>query len=100
MTDLSSNVYSTDEDESKRIILHKTLSHNCLSNKDIAKQIIVNKNLSQNYSSDVDELCSTEEDKSECTITKQKDAGNEVTYDVPNFNISNAFECGRNKSGV
>ena len=44
----------------------------------------------------MDKLCSTEEDKSECTITEEKYAGNEVTYDVPNFNISNVFECGRN----
>ena len=44
ITALSSNVYSIDEDESKRIIVHKTLS--------------------QIYSVDVDKLCSTEEDKS------------------------------------
>ena len=37
----------------------------------------------------MDELCSTEEDKSEYTITEQKDAGDEVTYDVPNVNVSN-----------
>ena len=45
----------------------------------------------------MDELCSTEEGKSKYTITEQKDAENEVTYDVPyNFNVSNVFECGRN----
>ena len=44
----------------------------------------------------MDELCSTEEDKSEYTIMEQKDAGNEVTYNVPNFNVSNVFEFGRN----
>ena len=27
---------------------------------------------------------------------KQKYAGNEVTYDVPNFNVSKVFECGWN----
>ena len=48
----------------------------------------------------MEELCSTEEDKSEYTITEQKDAGNEVTYDVPNFNVSNVFECGRNNPDV
>ena len=37
MTDPSSNVYSTNEDESKRIIAHKTLSQNCSANKDIKK---------------------------------------------------------------
>ena len=44
----------------------------------------------------MDELCSTEEYKSEYTIKEQKDTGNEVTYDVPNFNVSNVFYCRRN----
>ena len=48
----------------------------------------------------MDELCSSEEDKSEYTITERKDAGNEVTYDVSNFNVSNVFECGRNNNDV
>ena len=49
----------------------------------------------------MDKLCSTEEDKSEFTITEQKDAENEVTYDVPyNFNISDVFECGINNPDV
>ena len=101
MTDTSSNICSTDEDKSKRIILQETLSQSCSANEDESKQSIVNKNLSQNYSADIDELCSMEEDKSECTITEQKDAENEVRYDVPyNFNISNAFECGRNNPDV
>ena len=59
----SSNVNSTDEEISKRIIMHKTLLQNFSTNKDKSKQIIVNKNLSQNYSEDVDKLCSTEIDK-------------------------------------
>ena len=96
----SSNVYSTDEDKSKVIIVHKTLSHNCFANKDESKRIIVSKNLSQNYSTNVDKLCSTEIDKSEYTITEQKDEGNEVTYDVPNFNVSNVSECGRKNIDV
>ena len=53
MTGPSSNVYSTDEDESKRIIVHKTLLQNCSANKDKLKKIIVNKNLSQNYPADL-----------------------------------------------
>ena len=37
-----------------------------------------------------------EEHKSECVINKQKDAKNEVTYDVPRyFNAINVFGCGR-----
>ena len=52
------------------------------------------KTLLQNYSVEMDELSSTEEDKSECTTIEQKDADNEITYDVPyNFNVSNVFEC-------
>ena len=55
----------------------------------------------QNYCADLDELCSTEKDRSESTIIEQKDAENEDTYDVPyNFNVSNVFECGRNKTYV
>ena len=34
--------------------------------------------------------------KLKCTITKQKGAKNEVTYDVPNyFNVFNVSKCGR-----
>ena len=54
ITALCLNIYSTDEDESKRIIVHKTLSQNCSANKDKSKQRIVNKILSQNYSADVE----------------------------------------------
>ena len=97
MTTPSSHVCSMDEDESKGIIMHKTLSQNCSTDEDKSKGIIVNKTLSRSCSTDKDELCSMKEDKSECTITKQKDAKNEVTYDVPNyFNAFNVFECGRN----
>ena len=31
---------------------------------------------------------------------EQKGEGNEVTYDVPNFNVSNVFEWGRNNPDV
>ena len=65
MTAPSSNVYSIDKDESKRIIAHETLSQNCSANKDESKQSIVNKTLLQNYSTDMVRLCSTEEDKLE-----------------------------------
>ena len=45
---------------------------------------------------DEENLCSKEEDRSECAIMKQKYAKNEVTYDVPNyFNAFNIFERGR-----
>ena len=64
------------------------------------KKSIVNKTLSQNYSADVDKLCSTEEEKPEYTITEQKDKGNEVTYDVTNFNVSIVNERGRNNTDV
>ena len=58
MTATSLKVYSTDEDESKRIIVYEGLSHSCSTNEDESKQSIVNKNLLQNDSADIDELCS------------------------------------------
>ena len=66
---------------------HKTLSQNWSANKDKSKQSIFNKTLLQNYSAEVDKLCLTKIDKSEYTH-------------VPNFNISNVFECGRNNPDV
>ena len=63
MTALSLNVFSTDEDESDGIIIHKTLSKSCSANKNKSKQSIINKTLPQNYSADVDKLSSMEEDK-------------------------------------
>ena len=97
MTALYSKVYSTDEDESKRIIVHETLSQSCSTNDGKSKLSIVNETLLQNYSADVDELCSTKIDISEYTITEQKDADYEefsVTKEVPSY--FNIFECGRN----
>ena len=41
-----------------------------------------------------------EEQSETNTITEQKDAGNEVTYDVPNFNALNVFEWGKNNPDV
>ena len=97
----SSNVFLTDEDDSKCIIVHETLPHSCSADEDESKQSTVNETLSQNYSADVDRLSSTEKYKSECTIIEKKDAENEVTYDVPyNLNVSNVFECERNNPDV
>ena len=76
--------------------MHETLLQSCSTDKDKSEGIIVNETLSQRCSTDGDELCSTEEDKSEYAIKKQKDTKNEVTYDVPNyFNAFNVFKCGR-----
>ena len=75
--------------------MHKTLLQSCSTDKDESKHSIVNKTLSQNCSADKEKLSSTEEEKSECTITK-KDAKSEVTYDVSKyFNVFNVLECGR-----
>ena len=68
MTDLSSNVYSTENDESKHIIVHKTLLQNYYVSEDESKQSTVNEKILQNYYAEVENLCSTEEDKSEYTI--------------------------------
>ena len=72
MTDPYSNVYSTNEDESKRIIVHEGLSHSCSTNEGESKRSVVNETLSQNYSTDVDELCSTEKEISDYTIKKKR----------------------------
>ena len=55
MTAPSSNINVTDEDESKEIIVHETLSEN--SSKDVSEseRNIFNKTLSQNNSMDVPE---------------------------------------------
>ena len=63
MTDLSSNICSTDKNKSKCIIMHKTLSQICSAKEDESKHSIVNKTLSQNYSTEANKLRSTEEDK-------------------------------------
>ena len=47
MTAPSLNIYATDEDESKRIIVHETLSHSCSTNKSKSKRSIANETLSQ-----------------------------------------------------
>ena len=50
----SLNVNATDEEESKRIIVHEDLLQNCSANEDNSKQSIVDKTLLQNYSAGVD----------------------------------------------
>ena len=59
MTAPSLNVNATDEDESKRIIVHETLSENFSMNVCKSKQNIFNKTLSQNNSANVSEYTST-----------------------------------------
>ena len=72
-----------------------------VTNKSESKRSIVNEKLSQKYSAKENELCFTKEDKSECANKKQKDAKNEVAYDVTNYiNVSNVYECGRNNPDV
>ena len=83
----SSNVNVTDEDESKEIIVHKTLSKN--QSKDVSESEcnIFHKTLLQNDSADVPDNVITElkdEEHKEPSVTQK------VTS---HFNI---FECGRN----
>ena len=63
MTAPTLHVYSTDEDESKGIVVQKTLSQSCSTDEDESKGITVNETLSHSCSTDKDELCSTQEDK-------------------------------------
>ena len=60
MTALYLNVNVTDEDESKRIIVHGSLSDNCSTDVSKSKRKIVNKTLSQNNSANVSEYTITE----------------------------------------
>ena len=64
MTALYWKVCSTDDDESKGIIVHKTLSQSFSTEEDESKRSIVNITLSQNCSADKDKSSSIEEDKS------------------------------------
>ena len=83
----SLNVNATDEDGSKRIIVHKGLLENCSTDVSESKLNIVNETLQQNNSTDV----------SEYTITKLKDKEYKepsVTKTVTSY--FNIFECGRN----
>ena len=87
MTAPSLNINDTDEDESKRIIVHKTLSENCSTDVSKSKRNIVNETLSQNSSANV----------SEYTITELKDKEYKepsVTKEVKIY--FNIFKCGMN----
>ena len=84
----SSNINVMDEDESKEIIVHKTLSEN--QSKDVREPEcnIVHENLSQNNSKDVPENVITElkdDEHKETSVTEKV-----TSY----FNLS---ECGRNR---
>ena len=59
MTPPSTNIYTTDEGESKRIIVQKTLSQSCSTNEGVEKCSIINKTLLRNYYVCVEKLCST-----------------------------------------
>ena len=83
----SSNINVTDKDESKEIIVHKTLSENNSKDVSESERKIVNENLSQKNSTDVPEN----------TITKLKDEEHKepsVTQKVTSY--FNIFRCGRN----
>ena len=84
---LSSNVNVTDEDESKEIIVHETLSDNQSMNVRKSECNIVHKTLSQNNSSEV----------LENVITELKD-GEHKEYSVieKGTSYSNIFECSKN----
>ena len=60
ITDPSLTVNATDEDKSKRIIVHEVLLENCYTGVSKSKRNIVNKTLSQNNSADVPEYTITE----------------------------------------
>ena len=69
----------------------------CSTNENKSKHSVINKPLLQNVSADENELRSTEGDVSECANKEQKDAKDDVPYDVTKyFNLFHVFECRRN----
>ena len=60
MTAPSLNVNATDKDESKRIIVHKSLSKNYSTDVSKSKRNIVNETLLQNNSADVSDYTITD----------------------------------------
>ena len=82
----SLNVNATDEDESKRIIMHEGLSDNCSTDVSESKQNIVNKTLLQNNSMNV----------SEYTITELKKGYKEPSDTKEVTSYFKIIECGRN----
>ena len=87
MTALSLNVNVTEKDESKEIIVHKTLSENSFTDVSKSDRNIIIKTLSQRQFTDV----------SENTITELEDEKNKepsVTQKVKSY--FNIFECGIN----
>ena len=81
------NVNVTDEDESKRIIVHKSLLKNSSTDVGKSERNIVNKILSQNNSTILSEYTITELEKKDYKETS-------VTKEVTSY--FNEFECGRN----
>ena len=87
MTAPSSIINVTDKDESKEIIVHKTLSENNYKDISESERNIINETLSQKNSVDVPEN----------TITELKDKEHKepsVTHKVTSY--FNIFECGGN----
>ena len=87
MTAPSLNVNVTDEEKSKEIIVHETLSENNSKDVSKSKRNIVNETLPQKNSADVPKN----------TITELKDEENKehsVTEKVTSY--FNIYECGRN----
>ena len=87
MTAPSSNVNITDEDKSKEIIVHETLSDNNTKDVSESERNIINEILSQNNSADVPEN----------TITEFKDKDHKEHSVFQKVKIYfNICECGRN----
>ena len=86
-----------DEDGSKGTIANKNLSRSCSTDEDESKCIIIDKCSTEDDESESRGIIVnnffTEEDKSEFVINKQNNANNEVTNYVPSY--FNVFECGR-----
>ena len=87
MTAPSLKVNVTDEDESKRIIVHESLSENCFTDVSESKRNIFKKSLSQNNYANVSDYTIME-------IKYKEYKEHSVTKEVKRY--CNIFECGRN----
>ena len=87
MTAPSSNVNVTDEEKSKQIIVHKTLSEKNSTDVRESERNIANKTLSENNSVDVPENIITE-------LQDEEHKEHSVTEKVKSY--LNIYECGRN----
>ena len=100
MTDPSSNVYSTDEEKSKRIIVHKIYRRTVPQTKTNQNKASSTKFYRRTIPRTWTKYVQRGKTNQNTLLRKQKDEGDEFTYDVPSSYVSNIFERGINNPDV